>query len=98
MATITSASTIADIRAAYLDNLSYSTDSSVAKAKAFIEACRAILAWPEVSTEDGSTTQFNLEQVAAQLAAAEQWLAANDTTTAGGFGTVKHVDFAGFRD
>lgn len=94
MASITSSSTIADVKAVYLDNLSYSTDSSSTKAKAFIEACRAILGWPNKSAQDGAATEFDMEQIAAQLTDAERWLSSNVTS---GFGTVKHCDFSGFR-
>lgn len=43
MSTINSTSTDADIRAAYLDNCTYSEDGSVDKAKAFVSACRAMI-------------------------------------------------------
>ena len=40
MSALNSASTLAEIKAAYADNASYSEDGSVAKAKSFITACR----------------------------------------------------------
>lgn len=95
MATVTSSSSVAQIRAAYLDNLSYETDGSTSKALAFIEACRAILAFPN-SSKDGSQLQFDHGQVAAQLAEAQRYVSANSGS--GGYGSVKHPDFAGFRD
>lgn len=97
MATITSSSTLADVRAAYLDNLSYETDGSVAKARAFVEACRAILSWPSDSMKETVRSMFDLTRIENQLTQAQDWIAANNTSGAH-FGQVKHVDFGGFRD
>jgi hypothetical protein len=43
VATLNSASTVAEIKASYADNASYHEDGSVPKAKAFITACRLLL-------------------------------------------------------
>ena len=103
VSTITSTSTIADIEAAYLTNLSYEEDASVSKGKAFVSACRAILAIrPEEAVKggggkSGSSLRFNVAAVQAQLEACQRWLAANDDTGSDSSGSVRHVDFANFR-
>ena len=43
MSTLTSASTLAQVQAAYADNASYVEDNSVAKCRAFITACTILL-------------------------------------------------------
>lgn len=43
MPSLTSASTLAQVEASYDDNASYAEDASVAKAKAFVTACRILL-------------------------------------------------------
>lgn len=103
MSTLTSASTRSEINAAYLDNASYEEDASVAKAKAFITACRFLLL-PKLTPArsagpgDGGEVEFNLDVVRAEMQAAQQYVAANDSGSYEGFGTVKHVDFTGLRD
>lgn len=103
MSTLTSSSTRAEINAAYLDSASYEEDGSVIKAKAFITACRFLLL-PKITPSrsagpgDGGEVEFDLEAVKAQLESAQQYVAANDSSSYEGFGTVKHVDFTGLRD
>ena len=43
MSTLSSSSTLAQVQDAYVDNASYAEDASVAKAKAFVTACRILL-------------------------------------------------------
>ena len=43
MSALTSASTLTDVQNAYVDNASYAEDASIAKAKAFVTACRILL-------------------------------------------------------
>lgn len=103
MSTLTSSSTRAEINAAYLDNASYEEDGSVAKAKAFITACRFLLL-PKVTParsmgpDGGGQVEFNLDVVRAEMQAAQLYVAANDTSSYEGFGSVKHADFTGLRD
>jgi hypothetical protein len=102
VSTITAASSLADIRAVYLDNVSYAEDASVTKAKAFITACKALmltLAERQVhgGRGGGQEIQFNLEMIANEKKTAESWLAGADDTGGSGGGIV-HVDFGRFRD
>jgi hypothetical protein len=97
MATITSASTVEDQRAAYLDNLSYQTDSSVSKARAFVEACVALLmTLPKSIATGGTNADLNPELIQKQLEYAQRWLALNNTSSNGG--SVRHLDFRNLRD
>lgn len=94
MATIDSNSTVEEIEAVYLDNLSYQTDSSATKAAAFIEACRAlILRRPSRSSVGGSRggfeTDFDIAEIRRELAAAQRWLVANGTTASGASNSVR---------
>lgn len=59
MGTITAASTEADIVACYLDNATYFEDNSVAKARAFVSACTALIAGGvRVAEKDGERLEF----------------------------------------
>lgn len=82
MAAVTSTSTVDEINAAYLDNCSYQEDASVAKAKAFVTVCRAILIRPSSGSKGGESGSWDYNQISSQLKEAQQWLAANDVTTA----------------
>lgn len=80
MATITSASTLAEIEAAYLDNLSYDTDNSLPKAYAFREAARALrLKRPQsASSGPGSVSNFDID---ADLRAVAEFIAGAEGST-----------------
>lgn len=94
---ITSSSTPAQIRAAYLDNVGYETAGSAAMAMAFIEACRALLiVLPAMTGTAGSTTQFSPQLIQGQLEEARLWLSQNPASGAGGGS--KHFAFEDFRD
>jgi len=99
MSTLTSSSTLDEVKAAYIDNASYAEDSSVAKARAFITACRILLMRlpKRVSRGGGEEIELNPERIQAELRAAQQYVNANAGVGDGGAG-VRHVDFTGFRD
>ena len=100
MSTLTSSSTLAEIQAAYIDNASYAEDGSVAKARAFITACRILLLrLPKRARHGGGGEEIELdpESIRSELKAAQRYVSTNAGVGAGGAG-VKHVDFAGFRD
>ena len=92
--TITSASTLADCEASYLDNAGYAENNSVAQAAAFVTACRALLLkMPAKSAHGkGGSVEFNLEMIQRQLTEARAWLAAV------GSPDVVHPSFGNFRD
>jgi len=62
MSSLTSASTLADIKAAYADNASYLEDGSAVKARLFITACRLLLlALPKRAMKGGRTSGEEIE-------------------------------------
>lgn len=81
MASVTSASTVAEIEAAYVDNGSYVEDQSVTKCRAFITAARALLIkLPTVATKGANSLSYRVESVQRELERAQAWLEARDTT------------------
>ena len=97
MSSIDSTSTIAHIEAAYMDNLSYEEDGSVAKCKAFVTACRAwLVKHPRSQAHAGEELQLNVEAVSEALKEARAWLSVNRGVTDGGYG-MKTAGFDGFR-
>ena len=99
MSTLSSSSTIAQIKAAYDDNASYDEDASVAKAKAFITACRLLIRkTPEELAKGTGRVKINVDLIAGELSEAQQYVAANDTSGSGGADSrVRHVSFENFR-
>lgn len=103
MSTLSSSSSYSEIRAAYLDNASYEEDSSPAKARVFITACRMLLLLLSTSSQDhagGARREFDVDQIRREQERAQNWLANNNTasgTLAAG-GNVRHADLRGFRD
>ena len=100
MATLSSASTDAEVWDAYDDNVSYDTDGSVAKCKVFIEACRILRRRNPKLARTGNRNELQTFDFDSELKAATTWLSAN-----GGFpvvsdavGSVKHLSLEGFRD
>lgn len=101
MSTLSSASTIAQIKASYADNASYLEDGSVAKCKAFITACVLLLQkLPSKATHGGvgaESIELDLAVLQGELNSARQWLAANGGTSVGGAG-VRYADLGDFRE
>lgn len=96
MSTLSSTSTLTEVKAAYFDNASYAEDSSPTKAAAFITACRFLLIYLPKRARQGQRheIEIDVDQVRQELLAAKQWLAANAADS----GAVRHADFTGFRD
>lgn len=91
-----SSSTYAEIEAAYLDNAGYDEEGSTAKAKAFVVACRLLmLVWPKRADHGDTRLETSIEQIQAELTAAQRWLATHPTD--GAAARVKHVDFRNYR-
>lgn len=96
MASVTSASTDAQVWAAYDDNASFEEDDSPTKAAAFVTACRVLLRRrPTQISADGLSTAFDAQAIRDELARATRFLAANRD---GAGGKVKHLSFSGLRD
>jgi hypothetical protein len=101
---LSSSSTLVEVQNAYDDNASYAEDGDVAKAKAFITACRILLR--RMPGESGTREQhfkMNPELIQKEMEAAQQFVAANDTANGTGGGAssngpkVIHSDFRNFR-
>ena len=79
MSTLSSASTLAQVEAAYADNASYAEDNSVAKARAFVTACRLLLKYPKRTGTPQADLETAIDLIQKEKKAAEDWLAAHDT-------------------
>lgn len=95
MAALSSSSTDQEVWNAYDDNAAYDVDSSIAKAKNFIEACRILLRRRPNRVGVGSQS-VDFESVRQELDDAREWLALNNTSANGG--SVRHLSFRNLRD
>jgi len=69
--------TLAAAKTGYLDNSDYSEFTDAAKAKDFINACRALmLLMPEKSAEFQRSAEFNLDNLKNELEKAEAFIVA----------------------
>jgi hypothetical protein len=81
MSSLTSASTLAQIEAAYDDNASYAEDNSASKAKAFVTACRLLIRrYPKMSAGERSSLALSPDLIQKEMADAQEWLATHDTS------------------
>jgi hypothetical protein len=80
MSTLNSTSTLAQIEAAYADNASYAEDNSVAKARAFVTACRLLLLkYPNRTGTPQADLETSIDLIQKEKKAAEGWLQSHDT-------------------
>ena len=102
MSSLDSSSTFDEVCAAYADNASYCEDSSVAKARGFITACRLLLLQlPRRATHGGrgaEEVEMDVQRIQDELKAAQQWLSTSSTATAASGGGVRFASFQNFRD
>lgn len=76
MSTITSLTTLAEIRTELMRTASYEEDASAEKARAFITACRALMAVsPSAATEDGQSLANDKAHYREEMKLAREWLA-----------------------
>lgn len=102
MSTLSSASTRAQVLAAYADNASYEEDASIAKCKAFITACRFLLSPQHLVKQagkgggGGEMVETDQVLIRDEMTTARAWLRANDsdstTSTGGGGQTEQYFD------
>lgn len=99
MSTLSSSSTLNEVEAAYDDNASYAEDGSVAKAKAFITACRMLIRrLPAEAGTRESHVRLNPDLIRKEMEAAQAFVSANDTGSSGSAGpAVTVVSFQNFR-
>ena len=80
MSTLTSASTLTQIKAAYMDNASYSEDNSLTKGKAFVTACRfLLLKLPTRASHAGEEIQLDPRMIQDEMKIALRWIGSNAT-------------------
>ncbi|HOE64657.1 MAG TPA: hypothetical protein PKW18_13890 [Candidatus Sumerlaeota bacterium] len=101
MSSLSSTSTLADVKAAYANNASYEEDKSPAKARVFITACRMLLQYPisVTSTTQAGTEQmtYDIRVIQAQMDAARIWLESFEQSVGGFNSRVKVLSFNNFR-
>jgi len=91
---ITSTTTLAEAKAEYLANAGYAETGSVATAKAFVTACRALIVLlPSSSTSGPKRADFSVASIKEERDRAEQWIKANANAS----GRVRHFDFSDLR-
>ena len=76
---ITSASSLSDIEAAFIDNADYEAQTSVTKAQQFLLACRALLLRRPQSAKRATGTgtfsgQWDTEAIREEMRRVQQWL------------------------
>lgn len=101
MSTLSSSSTLQQVLDAYVNSASYEEDNDLAKARAFITACRILSEQRPVEHAHGGrgaeSIRFDPEQLPGEIKAARQFIAARVGVNNGGAG-VKHYDLSGFRN
>lgn len=96
MSTLTSASTDAQVWAAYDDNASYEEDSSRAEALTFITACRILLRRRPSSARRGAeAVEFDDATIRGELQQARVWLNLHPASTTT---RTRYASLEGFRD
>lgn len=97
MSTLTSASTLDEINAAYADNASYDEDNSASKCKAFITACRLLLIKIPAMVRSGGRheVQMNTSLIQAAMNDAQRWKSSGSSGS-GSAGNIG-ISFANFR-
>lgn len=95
---LSSSSTLAEIKAAYDDNLDYDLEDSVTKVKAFVQAARMLLRRmaQEIGGHGDNHVADDYRKIEAELSKAVAWWRANDSTVAPA-GSIKHVDLRDMR-
>ncbi|QDU82669.1 hypothetical protein Pla110_44300 [Polystyrenella longa] len=98
MSTLTSASTYAEVIAAYKDNASYAEDNSVTKARAFITACRFLLLMMPGRSAKGRQQEIeftqNLQAIKAEQKQASNWMQARASANS----QYHYADLSDFRN
>src|SRR5687768_3075117 len=88
MSSLSSSSALTEVEAAYDDNASYAEDGSVAKAKAFVTACRILLhRLPAEAGTRESHMRLSPELIRKEMEEAKAYVAANDTSISDAGGT-----------
>jgi hypothetical protein len=100
LSTLSSTSTLDDVKAAYADSCSYAEDVNPAKARAFLTACHLLLLFlprRSATSGGGQGEEIELEPrlIKEQADAARAWLAGYSSAADGG--SAKYASFEDFR-
>ena len=95
MASLSSTSTDAEVKAAYDDNASYAEDASATKAAAFVTACRILLRRLPKRGKLGGRHEIELDPkiLRLELSDARQWLATNASGAGSGLRAFSLEDY-----
>ena len=95
MSSLSSASTLDQIKTSCMDNASYEEDGSVAKCKAFITACRILLIKLPRKAQDGGSEEIELDVklIRMELDSAIVWLQGNDTAVVGSAALIPSFEY-----
>lgn len=92
--------TLQQLLVLYGDNCGWEEDGDLAKAKAFVTVCTALIPkLPSQSGKGGASMSLNTTMLTEQLERAREFVKANGSTNgASGTGSVIHPNFRYFRD
>lgn len=98
MSAFSSASTIDQLKAGYMDNGTYVEDNSPTKCAAFISCCTLLLIKIPTAARQGDSLAIDMDVglIRDQLNDARKWLATSPASAQGG--GVRVSDFGGFRN
>lgn len=97
---LSSASTTAQVLAAYADNGSYEENDSLSEAKAFVSACRILLSPKHLVSRSasggrsGTEVEYDVTVVEREKDRSQRWI----EQKLGESGNVVHADFSNFRE
>lgn len=90
--------TLADAKTAFLVNAGYANAGSASQARAFVEACAALLLLLPKRAKHGragSEVEMDPAMIRAQQVDAQRWIARGGGSVGG---AVRYADFSNFRD
>ena len=97
MSSLSSSSTLAQVKNAYYDNADYDVDGDIGQARTFIVACRQLLLrLPKRGKKADDEVELDPVRIEKQLDDARSWLALNNDTAPTNL-SVLHASFEEFR-
>lgn len=90
---------LATVRAAYIDNADYESESSLTKARLFLTAARRLVVMLPASAvgKDRSQVDFETAAIREEIKYCQAWISANPSSTSSD-PQVLHPDFSEFTD
>lgn len=98
--TLSSSSTLEEVKGAYLDSASYAADADAAKARVFMTACAMLLLLlpSRVSQGGAGDVTFDKDSIREQMKLAEGWIASHPGAAVGSGGESRYFDVRNFRE